>query len=79
LDTLSTEKKKDSLEVFTHRLATMACKAAVKGNHVLSEKEADHLIDELLSQDNPYHCPHGRPTIIRMSRSEIEKKFHRIL
>ena len=59
-------------------LATAACKAAVKGNHRLSFKEADALIDLLLKADNPYTCPHGRPTIISMSKYELEKKFKRI-
>ena len=57
----------------------MSCKAAVKGNHRLSEKEAEALIDELLTLDNPYNCPHGRPTIIAMSKYELEKKFKRIV
>jgi DNA mismatch repair protein MutL len=57
----------------------MACKAAVKGNNRLSTEEADRLIDELLTLENPYHCPHGRPTIISMSKYELEKKFHRIV
>lgn len=65
--------------VMAEKLASMACKAAVKGNHALSRAEAEHLIDELLSLDNPYHCPHGRPTIISMSKYEIEKKFKRIV
>ena len=56
----------------------MACKAAVKGNQALSFPEADALIDELLAADNPYNCPHGRPTIIAMSQYELEKKFKRI-
>ena len=57
----------------------MACKAAVKGNNHLDIQEASALIDELLSLENPYHCPHGRPTIISMSKYEIEKKFKRII
>ena len=57
------------------RVATMSCKAAVKGNNHLSFAEADHLIDELLNLDNPYACPHGRPTIISMSKYELEKKI----
>lgn len=61
------------------KLATMACKAAVKGNHAMSFEEAEKLIDELLTLDNPYHCPHGRPTIIAMTRTELEKKFKRIV
>jgi DNA mismatch repair protein MutL len=67
------------MELFASRLATMACKAAVKGNNRLSTEEADRLIDELLTLENPYHCPHGRPTIISMSKYELEKKFPRIV
>ena len=61
------------------KIASMSCKAAVKGNMRLSAAEVDTLITELLSLDNPYHCPHGRPTIIAMSRRELEKKFKRIV
>ena len=57
----------------------MSCKAAVKGNNHLSGKEAEALIDELLNLDNPYNCPHGRPTIVSMSQNELEKKFTRIV
>ena len=57
----------------------MSCKAAVKGNDKLTLSEINELIDELLSLDNPYNCPHGRPTIISMSKYEIEKKFKRIV
>ncbi len=57
----------------------MSCKAAVKGNMRMSAAETDALIGELLKLDNPYHCPHGRPTIIAMSRRELEKKFKRIV
>lgn len=66
-------------EVFAQRLAVMACKAAVKGNQAMTRAEAENLIDQLLKLDNPYHCPHGRPTIISMSRYELEKKFKRVL
>ena len=79
LDGLVSDGSKDRLSIFASRLATMACKAAVKGNHTLSSREADELIDELLSLENPYHCPHGRPTIIAMTKTELEKKFHRIV
>ena len=79
LDRLAAEGEKNALSLFTSRLAQMACKAAVKGNHQMSAAEADQLIDELLTLDNPYHCPHGRPTIIRMSKAELEKKFKRIV
>ena len=79
LDNLASEKDKDPLGIFASRLATMACKAAVKGDHQMSVQEANMLIDELLTLDNPYHCPHGRPTIISMTKTELEKKFKRIV
>ena len=79
LDRLPGEKKDSLPEVFAGRLATMSCKAAVKGGNRLSTAEANAMIDELLKLEDPYHCPHGRPTIISMSRGEIEKKFHRII
>ncbi len=66
-------------EMLEDRIATAACKAAVKGNNRLSFAEANALIDELLSLENPYNCPHGRPTIIKMSKYELEKKFKRVL
>lgn len=68
-----------SNEVFVRKLSTMACKAAIKGNMRISFQEADALIDQLLKLDNPYTCPHGRPTIISMSEKELEKKFKRVL
>lgn len=79
LDHLAGEGEKDAFGIFASRLATMACKAAVKGNHRMSPQEADKLIDELLTLENPYHCPHGRPTIISMTKAELEKKFKRIV
>ena len=79
LDSLSPDGENNPISLFTARLATMACKAAVKGNHQMSSQEADKLIDELLKLENPYHCPHGRPTIVSMTKSEIEKKFKRIV
>ena len=66
-------------DVVLDKLASMACKAAVKGNMKISRQEAVKLIDELLTLENPYHCPHGRPTIISMTRQEVEKKFKRIV
>ncbi len=66
-------------ETVLEKIASMSCKAAVKGNDALSYKEAKALITELLELDNPYFCPHGRPTIISMSKYEIEKKFKRIV
>ncbi len=79
LDHLAGEGEKDAFGIFASRLAAMACKAAVKGNHRMSPQEADKLIDELLTLENPYHCPHGRPTIISMTKAELEKKFKRIV
>lgn len=66
-------------ELLLEKMATMSCKAAVKGNNKLSEREANELIDELLTLENPYNCPHGRPTIISMTKYELEKKFKRVL
>ena len=66
-------------ELIDEKVASMSCKAAVKGNNKLSAQEMDALIGELLTLDNPYHCPHGRPTIIAMTKRELEKKFKRIV
>ena len=79
LDELAQAPLQGAPTVILHKLASMACKAAVKGNHKLTRHEMEALIDELLTLDNPYHCPHGRPTIISMSKYEIEKKFKRIV
>lgn len=79
LDQLESDHSKDNLDIFASRLATMACKAAVKGNNRLSMEEAEKLLDELITLENPYHCPHGRPTIISMTKTEMEKKFKRIV
>ena len=79
LDQLESDHSKDTLDMFASRLATMACKAAVKGNNRLSMEEAEKLLDELMTLENPYHCPHGRPTIISMTKTEMEKKFKRIV
>ena len=79
LDDLTQEKLSKNLSSVNDRIATMACKSAVKGNNRMSYKEAEVLIDELLTLDNPYNCPHGRPTIIAYSKYELEKKFKRIL
>lgn len=68
-----------SNDIFVRKLSTMACKAAIKGNMRITAAEADALIDKLLTLDNPYTCPHGRPTIISMSEQELEKKFKRIV
>lgn len=80
IDSLSEEvHRRQSSELLDEKIASMSCKAAVKGNMRLSAQEVDALIGELLKLDNPYHCPHGRPTIISMSKRELEKKFKRIV
>lgn len=80
LDELSQETgNRGSFQVIEEKIASMSCKAAVKGNNRLSLQEADQLIDELLTLDNPYNCPHGRPTIITMTETDLEKKFKRIV
>lgn len=79
LDDFSTATGRQTPDIITEKVASMSCKAAVKGNDKLTLPEINKLIDELLSLDNPYNCPHGRPTIISMSKYEIEKKFKRIV
>ncbi|MCD8098181.1 MAG: DNA mismatch repair endonuclease MutL [Lachnospiraceae bacterium] len=79
LDSLSEVIGSGTSESLLDKMASMACKAAVKGKHRMSTEEAKALIDELLTLENPYNCPHGRPTIISMSRYELEKKFKRIV
>lgn len=79
VDNLSNETGKMVPDIINEKIASMSCKAAVKGNSKLSYEEADKLIEQLLQLDNPYNCPHGRPTIISMSKYELEKKFKRII
>lgn len=79
LDTLSEDTQARNADMIYEKVASMSCKAAVKGHDVLSAAEADALIDQLLGLENPYACPHGRPTIISMSKYELEKKFKRIV
>ena len=79
LDSLTESGSKEPLLRVLERLASMSCKAAIKGGQTISFTEADHLVAELLKLDNPYQCPHGRPIIISMSEYEIEKKFKRIV
>ncbi len=79
VDNLSNETGKMVPDIINEKIASMSCKAAVKGNSKLSYEEADKLIEQLLQLDNPYNCPHGRPTIISMSKHELEKKFKRII
>lgn len=79
VDGLSEEFTGGSPDLIYEKIASMSCKAAVKGNNSLSAQEANALVDQLLDLENPYACPHGRPTIISMSKYELEKKFKRIL
>lgn len=79
LDDMSGAGVKVTPDSIKDRIATMSCKAAVKGNNKLSYAEARELIDELMELDNPYNCPHGRPTLITISKYELEKKFKRII
>ncbi|MCD8082666.1 MAG: DNA mismatch repair endonuclease MutL [Clostridiales bacterium] len=79
LDHLSEEALNGNTDLIYEKVASMSCRAAVKGNHAMSFAEADELIEKLLELENPYACPHGRPTIISMSKYEIEKKFKRIV
>ena len=74
-DQIEENSGKMNLEMITDRLATMACKAAVKGNTAMSYQEMDALMDQLMKLDNPYQCPHGRPTIISMTKYELEKSL----
>lgn len=79
LDGLAEDTLMGGPELVYEKVASMSCKAAVKGSHAMSAAEADRLVDQLLDLENPYACPHGRPTIISMSKYEIEKKFKRIV
>lgn len=79
LDSLVEDNKIKDTDIILERVASLSCKAAVKGNSRMSLEEADELMTRLLKLDNPYNCPHGRPVIISMSKYEIEKKFKRIV
>lgn len=79
LDSLSESGRHGQSEEVLERCASMSCKAAVKGNHIMSYEEARQLIGQMLLMEQPYHCPHGRPTTIAISKQEFEKKFKRIV
>lgn len=79
LNELASEQKPGTPQAVSDRIATMACKSAVKGNHRMDKAEMEELLEQLLALDNPYHCPHGRPTMITMTKQELEKKFKRIV
>lgn len=77
-DQIEENSGKMNMEMITDKLASMACKAAVKGNTTMSYEKMDSLMEQLMKLDNPYQCPHGRPTIISMTKYELEKKFKRV-
>ena len=79
LDNLLEEPLTGTPDIILDRIASISCKAAVKGNSTLSNQEAKALLDELMKLENPFHCPHGRPIIISMTKHEIERKFKRIV
>ena len=79
LEDMIEEKMTGTPRAVIAKIASMSCKAAVKGNSIMSKEEAEALIEELLRLDNPYHCPHGRPTMIVFSKEDLEKKFGRIV
>ena len=79
LDELVENGCKGTPDVVQEKIASMACKSAVKGNQSMNHSEMKELLDQLFTLDNPYHCPHGRPTIISMSKADLEKKFKRIV
>ena len=76
---MTCDSHRETPETIRDRIATMACKAAVKGNNRLTYEEAQALLRELMDLDNPYNCPHGRPVMITISKYELEKKFKRII
>lgn len=79
LDELCDDMPKGKQEIIYEKLASMACKSAVKGNQTMSREEVKALLQEMMTLDNPYNCPHGRPTLISMTKYELEKKFKRIV
>ena len=79
LDELVENGCKGTPEVILEKIISMSCKAAVKGNQAMSRQEMQALVEQMLALENPYHCPHGRPTMISMSKQELEKKFKRIV
>lgn len=79
IDTLTESNARTTPEILLDKIASMSCKAAVKGNSRLPMEQMQELLKELMTLENPYHCPHGRPTMIRMSKQELEKTFKRIV
>ena len=66
-------------QIVREKIASMSCKAAVKGNQPISATEMDNLFMEMMQADEPYHCPHGRPTVVRISKEELDRRFRRIV
>lgn len=79
IDELSDSDKEADNEIILNKVASLSCKAAIKGNNHISLLEAKELISQLMSLENPFNCPHGRPTIISMTKYDIEKKFKRVI
>ena len=80
IDALTAETDiKQASQAILERTASMACKAAIKGNHEVSPSEAKELLNELFLCDNPFNCPHGRPTMIEFTEADMEKRFKRVL
>ncbi|MCQ2609921.1 MAG: DNA mismatch repair protein MutL, partial [Lachnospiraceae bacterium] len=79
VEKFSTNASKENYDSIIDKIASMSCKSAIKANHKLSEMEVKSLLKDLFALDNPYNCPHGRPTIISLSKNEFEKRFGRIV
>lgn len=79
INTLLSEREFKASDLLLEKVASLSCKAAVKGSHRMSEAEARQMIADMLTLENPYHCPHGRPTTISMSKYELDRKFKRIV
>ena len=79
IDAMVDEHSRPTPDILKNKIASMSCKAAVKGNNRLPREQMEELLRELMTLENPYHCPHGRPTMIKMTKTELDKKFKRIV
>lgn len=79
IDAMVDEHSRPTPDILKDKIASMSCKAAVKGNNRLPKEQMEELLRELMTLENPYHCPHGRPTMIKMTKTELDKKFKRIV
>ena len=79
IDAMVDEHARPTPDILKDKIASMSCKAAVKGNNRLPREQMEELLRELMTLENPYHCPHGRPTMIKMTKTELDKKFKRIV